>query len=513
VARPARPETEETRVKRFISWRAVGAVLLCVVLSLAGSVLALRAAEPASRQVTLGTVDVRVAPARGGRLDVYVPVVDWGVRAHPYRAPFAVELEFRSLDREAALAALRSGGTADANLTLLQQELGDAVADGLRRAAVLALLGALGGGLLGGALLAAWSRRRWLVLGPLTGLTVSLVLVALSAASVSRFDYEALREPTFYARGEELPRLLAFSERLLADGEGYENSYDEAVAGLTQLIAVAGEPGRGVSFARTLVVASDLHSNTLVLPALSDFTRGKTVLFAGDLTQRGTRFERPIVREVARLGSPVVAVSGNHDSRPLMRAAAGEGIVVLTRSGRLRPNGSTDGDPVASLDGLLVAGWDDPLESPDGAPARRQLELAEGGFAAARAELLAWFDALPERPDVVLVHRHGLAHALLEHLAALGGDAVLVVTGHDHLGHVDRAGVHALVDGGSIGADGAFGMGEEVSGLAQVHLDARGRALAVDLIEVEPATGEGRAHRTRLDGPPSEEPAGPAERS
>ncbi len=63
-----------------------------------------------------------------------------------------------------------------------------------------------------------------------------------------------------------------------------------------------------------------------------------------------------------------------------MRAAAGEGIVVLTRSGRLRPDGSIDGHPVVSLDGLLVAGWDDPLESPDGAPGRRQLELAEGGF-------------------------------------------------------------------------------------------------------------------------------------
>ena len=82
--------------------RTAACVLLCVVLALAGSIVALRAASPESRAVTLGTVDVRVAPARSGEVDVYVPVVDWGVRAEPYTAPVAVELEFRSLDRTAA---------------------------------------------------------------------------------------------------------------------------------------------------------------------------------------------------------------------------------------------------------------------------------------------------------------------------------------------------------------------------------------------------------------------------
>jgi predicted phosphodiesterase len=473
-------------------------------------VLALRAASPASRTVTLGTVDVRVAPARGGRLDVYVPVVDWGVRARPYRAPLAVDLEFRSLDREAALAALRSGGAADANLGLLRHELSEAVADGLRRAALLALIGAGAGGLVGGALLAAWGRRRWLALGPAAGVTVVLAVVVLTGASVSRFDYGALREPTFYARGGELPRLLAFSERLFADGDGYRDSYGAAVAGLTQLIAVAGEQEDEVPYARTIVVASDLHSNALVLPALAEFTRGKMVLVAGDLTQRGARYERPIVGEVAGLGSPVVAVSGNHDSRPLMRAAASAGVIVLTRSGRLGPDGSVDGRPVVSLGGLLVAGWDDPAESPDGAPGRRPLELAEGALVSSQRALLAWFDGLPERPDVVLVHRHELAHALLDQLADEGGEPVIVVTGHDHRGHVERSGAHVLVDGGSVGADGVFGVGQEASGFAQVHLDVNGRARAVDLIEVEPATGEGRAHRVRLDGPPPGGPAGEA---
>ena len=36
----------------------------------------------------------------------------------------------------------------------------------------------------------------------------------LVGAGVSRFDYGALREPTFYAHGEELPRLLEIRDEL-----------------------------------------------------------------------------------------------------------------------------------------------------------------------------------------------------------------------------------------------------------------------------------------------------------
>jgi hypothetical protein len=57
--------------------------LACAAVALVGSVIALRAAAPESRDVTLGTVDIHVVPARTGEMDVYVPVVDWGVRARP----------------------------------------------------------------------------------------------------------------------------------------------------------------------------------------------------------------------------------------------------------------------------------------------------------------------------------------------------------------------------------------------------------------------------------------------
>jgi predicted phosphodiesterase len=224
----------------------------------------------------------------------------------------------------------------------------------------------------------------------------------------------------------------------------------------------------------------------------------------GDLTQRGTRYETAVVPGVARLGTPVVAVSGNHDSRALMRAAARAGVLVLTRSGRLRPDGTTDGQPVTAVAGLRVAGWDDPSETAGGTFAGRLLELKEQAFLDARRQFLDWFAGLPERPDVVLVHRYAFAHALLEDLEDEGGAPVLILTGHDHEQRVEPAGGNVLVDGGTVGAGGAFGVGHELSGFALVHLGDDDRARAVDLVEVEPVAGSASAHRIVL---PAREPA------
>jgi hypothetical protein len=49
-------------------------------------------------------------------------------------------------------------------------------------------------------------------------------------------------------------------------------------------------------------------------------------------------------------------------------------------------------------------------------------------------------------------------------------------------------------------------VGEEPSGFALVHLDGDDRARAVDLVEVEPASGAASAHRVVLS-PPAPAPA------
>ena len=80
-----------------------------------------------------------------------------------------------------------------------------------------------------------------------------------------------------------------------------------------------------------MLLASDLHSNSLVLPVLAQYSEGRPVFFVGDFAELGTRLEGGVVPEVAALGAPVVAVSGNHDTQALMDALAEEGVLVLSR--------------------------------------------------------------------------------------------------------------------------------------------------------------------------------------
>jgi predicted MPP superfamily phosphohydrolase len=475
-------------MRRRIILVAALLVLGCAALSFVGSVVAVRAAGPAVTSFTLGRVETRVAPASSGRFDAYVPIVDWGVRARPYWAPLAVELQFRSLDRDAALAAVRSGPAAQRNVRLLEGELRESVDAGFRRAAVAGLAGGIVAGFIAGAIAVAFGRRRrWLPVGTATGVVTSSAAVVLAGLTLVSADWNALRQPTFYAHGSELPKLLSFSDQILAAGETYTDSYDRAVAGLENLISATERPTSAPAV-KTVVLASDLHSNGLVLPVLAQYSEGKPVFFVGDFAELGTKLEEGVVPEVARLGSPVVAVSGNHDSAPLMRALAREGVTVLTQA-----------RGVVDVDGIAVAGFEDPLER-DGGVLGHRLKLKIGEKVGAEAELVSWFDALPRRPQVVLVHQHGLAHALLDHVAAeQATPPLLILTGHDHRQHVDQRGDDILVDGGTVGAGGPFAIGESPAGFALLHLTAANRLQAADLVQVEPLSGEGTARRVVFD--------------
>src|SRR6266545_2746378 len=428
-------------------------VLYCAALSFAGSVVAVRAAGPAVTTFTLGTVETRMGLAASGRFDVYVPIVDWGVRARPYGAPLAVDLQFRSLDRDAALAAVRSGPAAQRNVRLLENELRGSVNAGFRRAALAALAGGALGGFLAGTIAVAFGRRRrWLPVGAGAGLATSVTAVVLAGLALVTADWNALRQPTFYAHGSELPQLLSFSDQILTAGETYTDSYDRAVEGLENLISATERP-HSAPAVKTVVLASDLHSNGYVLPVLAQYSEGRPVFFVGDFAELGTKLEEGVVPEVARLGEPVVAVSGNHDSGTLMRALAREGVIVLGRS----------------------SGVVDPLQR-EGGVAGHLLKLRTGAKVSAEEELIAWFDGLAGRPQIVLVHQHGLAHALLDHVTAQRGDDI-------------------LADGGTVGAGGPFAIGESPAGFALLHLTGANRLQSVDLVQVEPLSGEGSARR------------------
>jgi predicted phosphodiesterase len=481
---------------------------LCMAVGLAGAAIALAAKGPSEGSTALGTARVDLEPAAGpGVVDAYVPIVDWGIRSRSFAAPVRLDLEVRALDRASVIGALRSGADAEREVRQVADDVRAIVRREVRSALAWGLVGGAVGGLFGGALLAVFGRRRWLALGTAAGLGASAIVAASAALVLGGLDENAFREPVFYARGGELPELLAFSEQITETTERYTDSYEQALAGLDTLIAIGQAPPQPQLTVHSALVASDLHSNSLVLPALADYAAGKTVFAVGDFAQLGTEAEWWIVEPVAQLGARVVAVSGNHDSEPLMRRLAGEGVTVLTRSGQLLPDGTRDGRPVVEIDGLLVAGYDDPLTG-DGDLGSHLLELRGGPMREEEQAFVAWFDSLPERPDVVLVHQHALAHALLDSLAP-DDPRVLILTGHDHVQHLDQRGNHVLVDGGTVGAGGPFAIGQQPAGFAQLDFADNGVLAAVDLVEIEPLSGAGSAHRVPIAEPTGDAGAEP----
>ena len=500
--------------------RPLAAVVVLLVLAVGGIVLGLRVAGPATYETPLGEVRVAVEPAVRGHIDAYVPLADWGVRAWAFDGPLVLRGEIRSIQREAVLRAATGDG---AVIEDTRATLDDVAADALMRGVLFALGGAAVLGVVGALVLAATGhRRRRMLAGIVAGTVVVAGLVIGGSALVVRatFDAEAFEHPGFYARGAELLQLLEAANKTEARAERYQQTAENGVRSFSQLLAEGGvgQTGgfTGGSEGRSAILASDLHNNTLAvrsLEALGD--RAEPVFFAGDFGHQGSEGEaRLVASRLADLGPRVVAVSGNHDSSLLMRRLARAGIMVLTGSGRLRSDGTTTGGPIVDVMGMKVAGVADPLEWQGRNPSDPERifsfsERPDGDreMDAAADRIVRWFDALPERPDIVLLHNHGLAAEFAKALLERGPQPDLVVlTGHSHKQRIDRYGDVVVVNAGTVGAGGVLGLGSQEVGLGELRFGTGDTLEAVDLIKAEPLSGAAQAERVIIEGRECDDP-------
>ena len=86
---------------------------------------------------------------------------------------------------------------------------------------------------------------------------------------------------------------------------------------------------------------------------------------------------------------------------------------------------------------------------------------------------------------------------------------LLFIVGHTHQPALAREGEVTVVNGGSIGAGGTGNLADAPTelGLARLSYDdvaGRFEPLAVDLIEIDPGSGDATARRERLDQPAEE---------
>lgn len=495
---PQRPQGF-IRVLASRAMRRVLIVAVVIVATLTGAVVAL-GTFTLERRLDVGTVRLSVDPGHPGALDLYVPLVDWGVRFPVVRLPARVNVDVRSVDRRAVVRLAESGRF---NAAVVRSQARDALAHYLRLAILVSALVGLAFGVLVALAVRGGPRPRLRFTVATAFVTALAAGVALVVLLPPRSNVDS---PQYYANGPEVPTALRALQALGASSQTLDDEIDEQLVGIARFVsAPAGREPLGSSAPR-LTVASDLHNNVIALPALERAARGGLLLFTGDLTDRGSALEQALVLRVARAGTRLVFVAGNHDSDVLERKLARTGAIVLTRSGRLRGDGTTDGAIVQRVAGLRVAGYDDPLKR----LARERYTDNGATYIPAEQERFAeWLTPLIGKVDIVAVHAPALAQLAVASLReAPPNSALLIVQGHTHRQSLEQTGMLTVLNSGSVGGGGTGNLSEVRSdiGLARVTFTRQPAFLprAADLVQIDPGDGEAQARRYRLDDLPQD---------
>jgi predicted phosphodiesterase len=478
--------------------RFLTVVLVCLA-SLGAGATAL-AALRLERELSVGSVKVFVDPGHHGALDLYVPLVDWGVRFRGVRLPVRLRVDVQRIDRNAAVRVAREGTDAPLLLSRIKRDATDAIASYLRILVAVVVGSALALGLLVALALRGawgWSFRLGAIAAAATALGIGVAMIVLLPP---RGD---LRSPTYYAHGPDIPRALRAIESAGSTADVLGEELDAQLVGLARLVVAPGSRS-GLEGRPQITVASDLHNNLLAIPALQRIARGAPLFFVGDLTDRGSRLESQLTRGVLRAGTRLVFVTGNHDSDLTAQELADRGAIVLTERGRLL-RGGRFGPVVVRVAGLRVAGYGDPFRRRRAAGYLSEEATVSPKPSPAQQELFAdWLHGLQDKVDVVMVHEPGLAAKAIADLRRdpLSHPLVLLV-GHTHHADIliDRG--LTVLNGGTVGAGGTGNLDETTKiGAARMiyaTVDGAVAPLAADLVEIDPGSGSATARRYRLD--------------
>jgi predicted phosphodiesterase len=467
-------------------------MLLIAATALTGVVGALALID-LPRRLSAGTIEVGISPFHRGALDIYVPLVDWGARFDGIRLPARLNVEVRSVDR-AAVGRLARGREPD--VQALRSEAQDAIASYLRVVLAIALVV---GAVLGGLVAFAVRGRSGPRVRTGVALAVGTSVAAVVAAVVLLPPRGRIAEPTYYAHGPDLPRALDALQSLQRSRTALDQELNGQLVGLARLVIAPGEHTELTGRPR-FVLASDLHNNVLALPTLERATSGLPLVFAGDLTDKGTPLEASLVRRVAHMGRPTIVVSGNHDSDTLLDQLARAGAIVLTQRGRLMPGGR-HGPVVVRVGGLRFAGYGDPFLRRAGQDYEDRFRV--GLTLAAQEDFRRWVATVIDKVDVIVVHEPQIAAGVLADLRRdPPSHPVMILDGHTHRLFLQADPNVLEVNGGTIGAGGTSNLTDRAElGLAVVtyRLTPTPLALAVDQVSINPGTGSSTARRIRVD--------------
>jgi predicted phosphodiesterase len=472
--------------------------VVVVCLASAGAGVTALASLRLDRELSVGTVRIFSDPGHRGALDLYVPLVDWGVRFGGVRVPVRLRVDVQRVDRDAAVSIAREGAGSPRVIARVKRDATNAIASYLRILVAVVFGCALGFGLI----VALALRGAGLPLLPgaiAAGATAVALAVAIIVLLPPRGD---LGTPEYYAHGPDIPRALRAVESAEASANVLTEELDGQIVGLARLVTAPGERAP-LGGRPQITVASDLHNNLLAVPALQRVARGTPLFFVGDLTDRGTPLESQLTSGILRAGTRLVFVTGNHDSDSEAQELANDGAIVLTERGRLLRDGRL-GPVVVRVAGLRVAGYGDPFRR------RRARGYVQQGTlpapSVAEQKLFAeWLKGLEDKVDVVMVHEPALA---VQGIEALRRDPpshpIVMLVGHTHHADIEIDRDLTVLNGGTVGAGGTGNLDEGAKiGVARLTYETGGAfaPLAADLVEIDPGNGSATARRFRLDDP------------
>jgi predicted phosphodiesterase len=494
--RPRLPRLDRARLRKALRpARHALVVVVTIAATAVGAYVAL-STYTQTQELSVGRVQISVDPGHKGALDLYVPLVDWGVRFEgSVKLPARVQVDLRTVDRR-TVTNIAQGGALD--LQDIRQEARGALKSYLINLIGIVVLSALVLGGLTAAALRNWSRPRLRYTFGASAATTILLGAALIAFLPPRGK---IADPQYYAFGPDIPRALQAVEAAQQSTEQLDQELDAQLVGLARLVTRPSER-TPITNQPTITIASDLHNNVIAIPILERATNGGPLFFPGDLTDRGSPLEARFVSRVVNLGKPFVFVSGNHDSDSLKRELARRGALVLTQYGKLNPDGSY-ANIINDVAGLKVAGYSDPFERRQNDNFKDRYEPAPS--TAQQDAFTNWMLPLVGKVDAILVHEPALIEPALATLKDRPPQRPIVfVVGHTHKADIQRLPGVDVINGGSVGAGGTGNLTEPTKmGIARLIFtrDPSFQPLAADLVEIDPGSGSATARRERLDEP------------
>lgn len=316
-------------------------------------------------------------------------------------------------------------------------------------------------------------RGRNIVWGLAAGVLGVALPLALAAAT---YNPAAFESPTFEGEMSRAPQLLDTAQQAWQSNAEVIQDLPRIANRTAALCQKLGQGSfrRQAQYYRVLLI-SDLHNNPIAASFALDLAHTyspELVLIDGDFTDLGHPLEAQLLKGLKALGVPVLAVTGNHDSRATVNALEAIPELTMLEDGRAVREG-----------GLSVMGFGD--------PASRRANVGSVDNRPSQLKSLArrMRDRLAKtRPDVLMVHNNTVA-------TSIAGGAPVIVDGHSHIaGVISRRG-SVIVNPGTTGAAGIryFSAAQRPAYTACVlhfSTDRRPRLRMVDSIRMEMPSGD-----------------------